>query len=553
MNESYISKILPFVIFIFCLVSICMTIYYKYIEKNNRSTKVSFLYIDTKLQFISTIMFLFLSIPSILSFFSIKPNRYVALVIVAIVLVSFSYFFKVKNGLTFLLIKSVVLTILLSFIIAFYLLYNSNIIILVISVVLILIYSLTLLKSIIDEVNSLWLHLIALIGIYSFAIACMGIVFGIFYISNNTIFMVSDSTNKSSLIFGVFSFIEFSKESVTFPELVGIWQIGLYHFYQFTNISVTSFDYRICIPFIEYIIGTVFNIGIIGFFMSYTSSKAYENSCNKKSEERVPICENDCQNAELVELIQTKLDKHCGILENIKEQNNHNSDILKNSINPTMIQSIVSDEINKLKEHMMPKLEDKIPKSNELNKSLEKLYKHIAEIRNKQKLFFNANNKFRTDFKIFTEHIERIEVANKSFLIRLEKLNSLINETKKMNEEIMNITNQTKAVSLNASIQANHAGNVGKGFGIVAQEMKKLAADSNRITSNANKLLSNLGDEIKAFRDLQSSIAKDIQIDENINQLNLFLRDINEIEATSSIIENIIDDINEIISKEGES
>lgn len=558
MNESYIPKVLPFAILIFCIASIIITIHNKFIIKSNKNSKIGFLYIKTKLQFTVIILFMSLSIISILSFFQVKPNRYVVLIILIIVLLSFVYFFKIKNGLEFLLAKIAVLTMLVYLIVEFYLSNNNNIIVLISSVVLILIYSVTLLKSVIDEVKSLWLHLIALITIYTFAIACIGVVFGMFYILNANMFMVSGSNGEKSLIFGVFSFIEFDKDSATIPEFVGVWQIGLYHFYQFTNISITSFDYRVCIPFVEYIIGTVFNIGIIGFFMSYTSSKAYENRDETKSIDKgkVLINENNSRNLELLQLIKVKLDENYEILLNLKEVNSYNSGILDNSISPSLLQSIISDAINELKVHetikVVSEAQDKIATKKDSDKLLKKKYEFILEMYNKQKLVFNENTKFEYDFKKIVEYIENMKGINKDFLKRLEKINSLVSETRKMNKQIINILSQTSLISLNASIEANRAGSLGKGFGVVALEIKRLAEDSNKFIKNANTLLGSLEDEIKLATNLENAIINNVEVNGNINQLEAFISGISEIADASYIIENIQQDINKLISKEEE-
>lgn len=54
---------------------------------------------------------------------------------------------------------------------------------------------------------------------------------------------------------------------------------------------------------------------------------------------------------------------------------------------------------------------------------------------------------------------------------------------------ITNIANQTKLLALNATIEAARAGDAGRGFAIVAAEVKKLSGDTRAATQRASDML----------------------------------------------------------------
>ncbi|EDP75279.1 methyl-accepting chemotaxis protein [Hydrogenivirga sp. 128-5-R1-1] len=107
--------------------------------------------------------------------------------------------------------------------------------------------------------------------------------------------------------------------------------------------------------------------------------------------------------------------------------------------------------------------------------------------------------------------------------------------------EINSIAEQTNMLALNASIEAARAGESGRGFAIVAEEVRKLANRTDGFANSINEKIESLDEDIKELSNRMAILAK------NLEKVIILFEDIDRrSEANSKSIENIKGHISEI-------
>ncbi len=123
---------------------------------------------------------------------------------------------------------------------------------------------------------------------------------------------------------------------------------------------------------------------------------------------------------------------------------------------------------------------------------------------------------------------QQLSTSNANMLLEAKKATETTKETDEIVKFVKNVSSQTNLLGLNAAIEAARAGELGKGFSVVAQEIRKLSSSTTESIKKIDSVLKEIGktvgniskgvEESNSFYEEQSASFEEITA--SIEELN---------------------------------
>lgn len=126
------------------------------------------------------------------------------------------------------------------------------------------------------------------------------------------------------------------------------------------------------------------------------------------------------------------------------------------------------------------------------NQSIDAMVKAIEDVDRNSNNIEIMTGKGEANIKILTDSVNKVMKSSNDFTNSFSKFSKNIYQINEITNIINAIANQTNLLALNASIEAARSGEYGKGFSVVAEEIKKLAEESKISSENISKLIAEL-------------------------------------------------------------
>jgi methyl-accepting chemotaxis protein len=193
--------------------------------------------------------------------------------------------------------------------------------------------------------------------------------------------------------------------------------------------------------------------------------------------------------------------------DNVKQQVGNQSEKLTQTI--SAMHGIITS-IGELNQH----IETQAQSINQSSAAIEEMLANIASVT--QTLVQNNDN------------VENLAAASDTGRVGLQEVSTDIQEIARESEGLLeitavmnNIASQTNLLSMNAAIEAAHAGETGKGFAVVADEIRKLAESSGEQSKTIATVLKKIKDSIdRISRSTDGVINRFEAIDQNIRTVS---------------------------------
>lgn len=189
----------------------------------------------------------------------------------------------------------------------------------------------------------------------------------------------------------------------------------------------------------------------------------------------------------------------------------------------------------------------------------------ISDAQESKKDIIKANENLkeaRTDIVDLTTKVQQSAQTEIELADKMSTLSNDANEVKVVLEVISDIADQTNLLALNAAIEAARAGEHGRGFAVVADEVRKLAERTQKslidINSTINIIVQSINDvsgqmsinseEIQSLSSVASEVEEKINISVSIvnDAVHASDKTVNDFEHTGKNVDSIVNSVTQI-------
>jgi len=230
-------------------------------------------------------------------------------------------------------------------------------------------------------------------------------------------------------------------------------------------------------------------------------------------------------NGELDATIDIHQKDEIGVLADaLREIANRTKQVITSVMNATNNLADASNQLSSASQDLSSGASEQASSIEEVSASMEEMASNIQQ---------NADNARQTE-DITTGVSTQVESGSNIVLSSVESMEKIADKT----SIISDIAFQTNILALNASVEAARAGEYGKGFGVVATEVGKLADKTKSAASEINEISRNSVDIARQTKELMAQLVPSIQ---NSSML------VQEISAASKEQREAADQINNAI------
>lgn len=210
------------------------------------------------------------------------------------------------------------------------------------------------------------------------------------------------------------------------------------------------------------------------------------------------------------------------------------------------------DSIGRERQRVHEVNEQVVAMNHEMMTIFNELTQSIERVKSQAKLILESGEKSSSEMTAVADHMSELNELNQDISMSMQEINANVEKYNQMTEDVESIAGKINLLSLNAAIEAARAGEAGRGFSVVASNIRDLSDNSRESVGSARENDAGIHKAIDSINVIIQNFNDEIQklvgaVDRAVGNVNTSSANGRDIQNTMIEVSQIAEKVQEVI------